>query len=67
MGARKAKRIRQAAYSAGPMYPWRAVSFICNEAASRRNRAMARGDAPKPVSMEIGRIESFRFISSEAS
>lgn len=64
MNARRLKSLRQAAYRAGPLAPWRSVSHLVGIARARKNRMIVRGEPlPAPV-MEIGRIESIRFILS---
>lgn len=59
MSARKRKAARIAAYRAGPLAPWRTTKSL-----SDFDRMLANRGRPRQVVMEIGRIESFRFISS---
>ena len=65
MIARRLKRARQAAYSAGLFAPFRSVHSIVNDARAAYKRRVARGDTTFPlIPMEIGRFEGFWVIYS---
>lgn len=59
MNARKRKATRQADYYAGPLWPWRTKAYYANLDRMRLKRGTA-----KPIPMEIGWVDGFRFISA---